>query len=78
MLLATFALTKDSGSLLVLKFVDTFKELSEAKSLLEFLTLLSAQMCHVQGTNWATQTPQMEVFPHLATMVCTKKYTPNY
>jgi len=77
MLSDTAAITMKSGSQLVLKFVDTFKHLNEAKSLIEFLTMLSAQMCHAQGTNMATQTPQMDVFPHLATMVCnTEKYTP--
>jgi len=74
--LATTAITMDSGSQLVLKFVDTFKHLNEATSLIEFLTMLSEQMCHAQGTNMATQTPQVDVFSHLATMVCnTKKYT---
>jgi hypothetical protein len=77
MIVATTALTKETdGSELVLKFVDTFMQLKKETSVLEFLTMLTGQISgKVHGTNSATQTPQMDVFPHVPTMICnTKKY----
>jgi hypothetical protein len=65
------------GSALVHKFVHTFRQLKEATSLIEFLTMLSAQissLVHINDIS-LTQTPQMDVFPHIRTIIQnTKKY----
>jgi len=68
MILATSAIRLDKGSQLVLKFEKTFQHLDSATSVLEFLIMLSGQIsCQVYGTK--TQTPQIDVYPHLRTMV---------
>jgi peroxiredoxin len=64
----------ESGSQLVIQFVYTFKQLSEDASVLEFITMLSGQISsQVHGTNMRSQTPQIDVFPHIDTIVCNTK-----
>jgi hypothetical protein len=69
-ILATFALTDNDGSELVQKFRHTLIPLNRETSLLEFLTMLSGNISSkVHGPKLLTQTPQMDVFPHLPTMI---------
>jgi hypothetical protein len=74
MILATTALTNRDGSQFVLNFVYTFKQLNDDTSLLSFLIMLTEHLSsQMNGTSVRRQTPQIDIFPHLATMVCNTK-----
>jgi hypothetical protein len=74
MILATPAFRMKNGSKLVLKFVDLFMQLNGETSMLEFLTMLSEKISgHSPYVCLTTQTPQIDAFPHLRTMVRNKK-----
>jgi hypothetical protein len=75
-ILVTPAMTlSDTGSLMVMNFVKTCRQLCKAKSLIEFLTMMSRQISStVFEPKWYKQTPQIDVFPHLLdTMICNAK-----
>lgn len=68
------AVTVKSGSELVLIFLQTLKRLNKKTSLIEFLTMLSGEISgQVYGAKMYTQTPQVDVFPHVDTVVYNSK-----
>jgi hypothetical protein len=81
-ILVTPAMTLETGSLMVINFVKTCRQICKAKSLIEFLTMMSRKISstvfvpewYKQTPEWYKQTPQIDVFPHLLdTMICNAK-----